>query len=493
VQTQIMNPNLQPELPFSGAAPPRFVVTLTADATPEGLIRVPLAVTGKWVRGATAFSITREDLASIVRNFRRRQNGEINVDYDHASEMPEVAAGGPVPSAGRIVRLDAPEAAQGLGMRGQGLGESRNPQSPMPNPCFILYGWFEPTERARELVRNREYRFISPAIEWGAKNKRTGKSQGTTLTSVALTNRPFLEELPQIRLSDPGFVPVPDQETGNWKLEIGNSKSDVRKAKGETGNQQLETGNSKLETRTPSVEQHNSPAGSRPHAPETPQSRLQIADSSFQFPVSSFQFRVSQRGGNMKHVNLSVEDGRIHITHDDLAGEFYFDADDLAAVGAGLAPPFGAQQAAPLQEGAAALSESAVVSFNQARTLLSEAEARGKYIPAAEVFRAAAEQELEDAVRAGKILPRQRDDWRKIALSDLPTFRKLMAAQKAVVPLAPVGVAGTPPGDVQEQIKFLAEQRVRERQITFGQALADIGREQPDLMQQYRRAVSSYE
>ena len=47
-------------------------------------------------RGATMFAITRDDLDSIVRNFRARQNGEINVDYDHASEMPEVAAGGPV-------------------------------------------------------------------------------------------------------------------------------------------------------------------------------------------------------------------------------------------------------------------------------------------------------------------------------------------------------------------------------------------------------------
>ena len=185
----------------------------------------------------------------------------------------------------------------------------------------------------------------------------------------------------------------------------------------------------------------------------------------------------------MKHVNLSVVDGRIHIAHEDLQGEFYFEADDLQSVGA-------LREMAP-QASAAALSESAMVTFAQARTLLSEAEARDKFIPAAEVFRAAAEQELDDAVRAGKILPRQRDDWRKIALSDLPTFRKLMGAQKAVVPLAPLGLAGTPPSDVQAQVKFLAEQRMRERHTTFGQALSDIGREQPDLVQQYRKAVSS--
>jgi len=61
------------------------------------------------------------------------------------------------------------------------------------------------------------------------------------------------------------------------------------------------------------------------------------------------------------------------------------------------------------------------------------------------------------------------------------------------VPVEPVGFSGTAPGDVQVQVKFLAEQRMRERQITFGQALSEIGREQPDLVQQYRRAVSGNE
>ena len=407
-------------------SPPRFIITLSADAT-DGLLRVPLAITGKWVRGKTEFAITRADLESIVRNFRERQNGEINVDYDHASEMPEVAAGGPVLSAGRIVRLDPPEAQRGseFGVRGSG------PESPIPNPesRFLLYGWFEPTPRARELLQNREYRFISPAIEWAARSKRTGKPQGTTLTSVALTNRPFLEELPQIRLSDPAFQPVEENENRNWKLE---------------------TRSSKLQTRT----------------------------SARATPISNFHFPVSDPGGPMKHVTLSVREGRIHIAHDELKDEFYFAPEDLQGVGASAATTF---------------SESAAITYAQARTLLSEADAQGKFISATEVFRAHAEHELEEAVRAGKILPRQRDDWRRIALSDLPTFRKLMSAQKPVVPLAPVGFAGTPPADVQAQVKFLAEQRMRERQITFGQALSDIGREQPDLVQQYRKAVSGNE
>ena len=136
-------------------ATPRFIITLNASASPQGAIRVPLAITGKWVRGAATFAITRQDLESIVHNFRERQNGEINVDYDHASEMPEVAAGGPVPSAGRIVRLDAPKQMKnGSGKLEIGNGE-KEPDFPLPTSYsrFLLYGWYEPTSRARSSCR----------------------------------------------------------------------------------------------------------------------------------------------------------------------------------------------------------------------------------------------------------------------------------------------------------------------------------------------------
>jgi phage I-like protein len=371
---------------------PRFLAALTAEAgTAPGRVRVPLAVTGTWVRGSSKFAITREDLESIVRNFRERQNGEVNVDYDHASEMPEVAAGGPVPSAGRIVGIDPPEA---MGRR------------------MILWGWFEPTERARALLRNREYRYISPAIDWGAKNKRTGRPQGATLTSVALTNRPFLEEMPQIRLSDPAYRLV-DASAGTT----------------------------------------DAPEG----APST--------------------------GGPMKKVKLSVADGKITLHHPDFADEYYADPEDAANALAEL-------RSAPDATPEAGDTE---VPMEQAAAALSEAEARGKSVPAVEVFRARVEQALDEAVRSGKILPRRRDDWRRIALADFGTFTRLMSEQPARIPLRPVGFSGGVPENVQAQVKFMAEQRMRERGVSYGQALTEIGREQPDLIQQYRRSVSGGE
>jgi hypothetical protein len=441
---------------------PRFIIALDAPAAAEvAPVRVPLAITGKWVRGATEFAITRRDLEAIVRNFQARLNGEINVDYDHASEMPEVAAGGPIPSAGRIVRLDEPE--QVTGDRLQVTGNKPDTGHRTPG-TYILWGRYEPTARARELIRRREYRYISPAIDWAARGKRDGKPQGATLTSVALTNRPFLEELPAIRLSDPAYVSAdaPDIPPRSADLE----------------------------------------------GPRQP--------ASFDFRISSFQFPVSNSGGTMKHANLSVQDGKIHVTHEDFQDAYVLASDELTrcleelgpaggpTVTAGFSPTLaselqtlaglpGASAAECLAEITARLAGRREISLAQASTLLSETEARGKVVPAAEVFRAQVNQALDEGVARGAILPRQREDWRKIALSDFPTFRKLLGEQKPRVPLRPAGFASAPPEDVPTQVKLLVEQRCRERHISFGQALTEIGREHPDLVREYRRAVSSAE
>jgi len=400
---------------------PRFMATLDAAAgEAAGKVRIPLAVTGTWVRGRNRFSITPGDLESIVRNFRERQNGEINVDYDHASEMPEVAAGGPIPSAGRIVGIDPPEKLQ-ANSELRIANRKDDPPLTARHSRSILWGWFEPTERARSLVKNGEYRYISPAIDWGAKNKRTGKPQGATLTSVALTNRPFLEEMPQIRLSDPGYRLV-------------EATAGITDAPG----------------------------------PRTP--RVQGGDA-------------ASTGGSMKKVQLSVADGKIKVQHPDLADEYYADPEDAVNALAAL----GSQPDAEPDAG------DAEVPMAQAASVLSEAEARGKSIPAVEVFRARVEQSLDDAVRTGRILPRRRDDWRRIALADFGTFTRLMSEQQARIPLQPVGFSGGVSENVQAQVKFMAEQRMKERGVSYGQALTEIGREQPDLIHQYRRSVSSGE
>src|SRR5271157_480749 len=128
---------------------PRFVALL-ADVPGTGLIRIPIAVTGTWGGAGKKFSIELEDLEQIRENITKKPTGEINVDYEHASEAP-FGTGGPVLSAGRITKLDKPEAFNGRGTA------RRAPTNGTPNGRCILWGWYEPTERARQLIANREY------------------------------------------------------------------------------------------------------------------------------------------------------------------------------------------------------------------------------------------------------------------------------------------------------------------------------------------------
>jgi phage I-like protein len=168
---------------------PRYTVRLVAIA--EGLTRIPLALIGRFVKGAQKFAITRQTMADVVANFRRRTADTV-IDYEHASEHPEVAGGGPVPAAGWIKAVED-----------------------APDDDGVLWGQAEFTPRAAEHVKNGEYRYLSPVIDWGARDKRTGESQGATLISAALTNRPFLESLPAIAMSD-----------AEWQNEIGRGDAD---------------------------------------------------------------------------------------------------------------------------------------------------------------------------------------------------------------------------------------------------------------------------
>src|SRR5437870_4261745 len=151
---------------------------------------IPIALAGRWVKGGREFSITSDDLAAMARNFEKRKNDQVVIDYEHASEAPEVALGGPVPAAGWIHELSlVPGPSSFAKDNGQRTRDT----------LMALVEW---TKEAFGLIKSGAYRFFSPAIDWNYRDKATGEPQGATLTSGALTNHPFLEELPPIMLTD---------------------------------------------------------------------------------------------------------------------------------------------------------------------------------------------------------------------------------------------------------------------------------------------------
>ena len=507
---------------------PRFVVMLS-EPPGAGLIRIPIAVTGQWKGAEKEFSIGVDDLKEIRENFRNKPTREINVDYEHASEVP-FGTGGPVLSAGRIVKLDDPEKFNGSGDRKiERSGEqqttrlsnsnvrpiSGSPDRPIAHPItrspdhqirHILWGWYEPTDRARQLIAAKEYRYISPAIRWGAKDKVTGKVAGTVLTSVALVNKPFLEEMPEIHLCEVDgtrtfvslgqlHLPAPvNQDPGFRTRDSGFGKS----GDGMIG---------KTEVREP---------GARSQKPGTTSSSLVTRHSS---PLE----KEKEMAKTLKLKCLTDEHIEKHGLEPELKGKIgVFDGEELIGVADGaegwetkhgdgedakkLAEVFASEIGLPglsmvdiaalVRRGFeapldhfAALSES----IHDGRMNLLEA---GKLADAGRVsfstvLRAQeAERRVEAAVRAGKVLPKNRAQALKLALSDATLFSALVEQARPVVDLRSHGHAGGGEQPTAQQA-LMAEVNAyaKENKCSLSAALSDVTKRNPDLWRQYSEEI----
>jgi len=133
---------------------------------PEWVKAVPLGefrnqLTGKMQK------ITAEHLGEIERNFADDPRGETVFDYEH-----QTLFGGQAPAAGWIKRFEN---------RGESGG-------------FTKVEW---NEQAAGFIARREYKYVSPVIFFNHINER-GERIGAYLHSVALTNTPWIRELPAL-------------------------------------------------------------------------------------------------------------------------------------------------------------------------------------------------------------------------------------------------------------------------------------------------------
>lgn len=139
--------------------------------------RLPIAMMGVRYKGSQKIEITRAMLDQVVANFRKRITGEVPIDYDHSMEF-SAGSGGPVPAAGWIKSIDG-----------------------APDAGGILWGSVEWTADAARMIAAKQYKYISPVIDPNGRDGSTGKPQGWTLTSAALTNTPVLG-MPALVLSE---------------------------------------------------------------------------------------------------------------------------------------------------------------------------------------------------------------------------------------------------------------------------------------------------
>ena len=466
---------------------PRFVVLL-AEPPATGLIRIPIAVTGKWKGAEKEFSIGLDDLNDIRDNFARKPTGEINVDYEHASEVP-FGTGEPVLSAGRIVKLDEPEACE------NGKSKIENGNSAADGRKYILWGWYEPTARARELIKNKEYRYVSPAIRWGAKDKVTGKTVGTVLTSVALVNKPFLEDLPEIHLCELGhtqaFVSLGQLHVPGPVNRVSVAYGQPRESRSqESGSQEANSSTSRL------LDSSTKKEG-------------KMATKSLKLKCLTDEHLEKHGLGPEHKGKIGVFDGEELIGiapppegWEPIEGE----GDGRGENGKKLAERFAAEIGLPgtsfvdiaalVKRGReahldqfAALSES----IHDGRINLLEA---GRLADAGQVKFSTilqaqeAERKVEAAVRTGKVLPKNRGYALKLAFSDAACFAALIEQSKPVVDLRTHGHAGGGEQPTAQQV-LMSEVKAyaKEHQCSVSVALSEVTKTRPELWREYSEEI----
>jgi phage I-like protein len=153
-----------------------MVIALDGWATESSVAWHQVAVEGKWDgHWMGPFSLNKAIFDQMVQAFEASPIDTV-VDYEHASVFGEAAS----PAAGWIKELQ---------------------RRPSDDGQQTLWAQVEWTARASDFIRAKEYRYLSPTIVFNSRDRKSGKMAGARLHSVALTNTPFLHELPEVRLN----------------------------------------------------------------------------------------------------------------------------------------------------------------------------------------------------------------------------------------------------------------------------------------------------
>jgi hypothetical protein len=151
----------------------------------DGLVRIPLVYTSApgtvFEQGDNKFRITDAELGGFLRNLAER---EIPIDYEHHSARATVLPPGWAKAAGWLAKPDSID--------------------PFTDNRKLLWGWARFTPAMLAMIKDEEYRYCS--IDFGFSDKdETGESVGAKIRALAMTNRPFLRDLPPIEISNEDY------------------------------------------------------------------------------------------------------------------------------------------------------------------------------------------------------------------------------------------------------------------------------------------------
>lgn len=184
---------------FLGGTPVTTRISILLDTTTTGVTPdatwVQVASEGQfkgYAGGTKSFTFDAGVFSKIVENFRKHPSykkgpdgvgceGIIAWDFHHASEM--------MPTDGSIPTSGAPAQAwiRELAVR-------QNPEN-QQTELWALTNWLEP---AKTYVREGRYKWASVSVVFDAIDAKSAQNIGPILTSVALTNQPFIEGMQKL-------------------------------------------------------------------------------------------------------------------------------------------------------------------------------------------------------------------------------------------------------------------------------------------------------
>lgn len=130
------------------------------------LLKIPVAKVGKWKHPRYGeVKYTSEDLDVILRNFTNNELGfEVPIYFGHSN-------GDGKPAEGYLFKLERSD--------------------------DFLFGYWKVNKLAYRMVEDERYRYSSAELSPDLTSKKTGDKLGKTLFGMALTNIPFIPNLPK--------------------------------------------------------------------------------------------------------------------------------------------------------------------------------------------------------------------------------------------------------------------------------------------------------
>lgn len=389
---------------------------------------VHVAYEGEWHgHHAGSFSFDGETFAQIVANHERQAN-PVKLDFEHETEF--APPGQAVPARGWVHELKIETDAEGRAH---------------------LWALVEFGARAVEYNREGGYRFCSGVFEFEATDRVTGESIGCYLSSLALTDQPFVDGQRPILLSRRAAL----NTSGDERMKF--SKEALARAlemieEDDVSMEQLEAAAQMAAASEGGMEPEEAPA-EEPEAPEAPMMDEEPEEEEQPLSADAPPAMPAGEAAELMDGDEEPEEEEPDAMTAAVAPLLEAFNGDAAALAAALSENLDAALAA-LRGGAdepaaeAPLSDAEVgVALTASKRMVSVLSAK---VDELEAWKTAREEEDADRdvgvlVSEGRITDDVRDDWKAIRLSSKARFDKLAAALVSVVPVGKHALSTTPP------------------------------------------------